>query len=81
MERWGDKKKHRHLLATLHSIKKNENENMEEFNKKINELVTSLHIDYNPPTASIPIYYVEAFNGEMRYQLRDKEPKNLKTMQ
>jgi hypothetical protein len=78
MERWGDKKKHRHLLATLHSIKKNENENMEEFNKKINELVTSLHIDYKPPTASILIYYIEAFNGEMRYQLRDKEPTNLK---
>jgi hypothetical protein len=25
-ERWGDKKEHRHLLAALHSIKKNENE-------------------------------------------------------
>jgi hypothetical protein len=33
MERWGDKKEHRHLLAALHSIKKNENETMEEFKK------------------------------------------------
>jgi hypothetical protein len=34
-ERWGDKKEHRHLLAALHSIKKNENETMEEFNKNL----------------------------------------------
>jgi hypothetical protein len=54
---------------------------MEEFNKKFNELVTSLHTDYKPPTASILIYYIEAFDGEMRYQLRDKEPTNLKASQ
>jgi hypothetical protein len=62
IERWGDKKEHRHLLATLHSIKKNENETMEEFNKKFNELVTSLHTDYKPPAVSILIYYIKAFN-------------------
>jgi hypothetical protein len=27
------------------------------------------------------IYYIEAFGGEMRYQLRDKEPANLKATQ
>jgi hypothetical protein len=56
MERWGDKKEHRHLLAALHSIKKNENETMEEFNKKFNELVTSLHTDYKPPM--LPFSYI-----------------------
>ena len=30
-----------------------------------------------PPDASILIYYIEAFEGEMRYQLRDKEPRTL----
>jgi len=80
-ERWGDKKEYRHLLAALHGIKKSENETMEEFNKKFNELVSSLHTDIKPPTASILIYYIEAFNSEMGYQLRDKEPTNLKISQ
>jgi hypothetical protein len=80
-ERWGDKKEHRHLLAALHSIKKNENETMEEFNKKFNDLISSLHKDIKPPDTSILIYYIEAFNGEMRYQLRDKEPTTLKLAQ
>jgi hypothetical protein len=66
------------LLTALHTIKKNENETMEEFNKKFNDLITSLYKDIKPPDTSIFIYYIEAFNGEMRYQLRDKEPANLK---
>ena len=34
--------------------------------------------DIKPSDTSILIYYTEAFEGEMRYQLRDKEPDNLK---
>ena len=79
IERWGDKKEYRHLLATLHDMKKNENETMEEFNKKFNDLVSSLHTNIKPPDNAILIYYIEAFGGEMRYQLRDKEPTNLKS--
>jgi hypothetical protein len=68
-------------LATLNTIKKNENKIMDEFNKKFNELVSSMHTDIKPPNDAILIYYVEAFGGEMIYQLRDKEPPNLKATQ
>jgi hypothetical protein len=71
----------RHLLAALNIVKKNENETMEEFNKKFNDLVSSLHTYIKPPDNAILIYYIEAFSGEMRYQLRDKEPTNLKIAQ
>jgi hypothetical protein len=43
-------------------------------NQKFNELVSSMHSDIKPPAEAILIYYIEAFGGEMRYQLRDKEP-------
>jgi hypothetical protein len=69
------------MLAALNTIKKNENETMDEFKKKINELVSSMRTDIKPPNDAILIYYVEAFGGEMRYQLRDKEPPNLKAAQ
>jgi hypothetical protein len=80
-EKWGEKRDHRHLLAALNTMKKNENETMDEFNKRFNELVSSMHKDIKPPKSAILIYYIEAFGGEMRYQLRDKEPTDLKTAQ
>ena len=33
-----------------------------------------MHKDIKSPDASILIYYIEGFEGEMRYRLRDKEP-------
>jgi hypothetical protein len=52
IEKWGEKKDHRQLLAALNSIKKNENETMDEFNQKFNELVSSMHDDIKPPSRS-----------------------------
>jgi hypothetical protein len=80
-DRWGDKKDDRHLLAALNSSQKKENETMEEFNKRFNDLVESLPQTIKPPDASILIYYMEDFEGEIRYQLRDKEPTSLKDAQ
>jgi hypothetical protein len=80
-ERWGDQKENRFLLATLSTSQKKENETMEEFNKKFNDLVKSLPTSIKPPPASILIHYMEAFEGEIRYQLRDKDPQTLKDAQ
>jgi hypothetical protein len=80
-EKWGKKRDHRHLLETLNTIKKTENVTMDEFNKKFNKLVSSMHSDIKPPDSAILIYYIKTFGGEMRYQLRDKEPTNLKVAQ
>jgi hypothetical protein len=69
-ERWGDQKEDRHLLASLSTSQKKENETMEEFNKNPTTI--------KPPKASILIHYMEAFEGKIKYQLRDKEPTTLK---
>jgi hypothetical protein len=80
-KRWGDHKEHRFQLAALTTIQKKENETVVEFNTKFNNLVKSLHRDIKPPDAAILIYYIEAFEGEMRYALRDKDPQNLDAAQ
>jgi hypothetical protein len=80
-KRWGDQKEHRFQLSTLITSHKNENETIEEFNAKFNSLVKSLHDDIKPSDAAVLIYYMEAFEGEMRYALRDKDPLNLKASQ
>jgi hypothetical protein len=42
---------------------------------------TTLHRDIKPSDAAILIYYIEAFEGEMRYALRDKYPQTLEATQ
>ena len=37
--------------------------------------------EFNPPDKSIFVYYIEAINGEMGYQLRDTELTDLKDAQ
>jgi hypothetical protein len=46
IEKWGEKRDQRHLLPALNTIKKNENETMDEFNKRFNELVSSMQHKY-----------------------------------
>ena len=69
------------MLAALHSIKKMENETMDEFNTKFRRVVVDLPRDIKPKNAYILISYIEAFTCDLRYQLRDKEPDHLKTAQ
>ena len=80
-KRWGDQKEHRFQLAALTTSQKKENETVVEFNTKFNSLVKSLHRDIKPSDAAILIYYIEAFEGEMRYALRDKDPQTLEATQ
>ena len=54
---------------------------MDEFNTKSRCVVADLPRDIKPKYASILISYIEAFTGDLRYQLRDKEPTDLKTAQ
>jgi hypothetical protein len=76
-KRWGDQKEHRFQLVALTTSHKKENETVGEFNTKFNSLVKSLHADILPSDTAILIYYIEAFEGEMRYALRDKDPQTL----
>ena len=54
---------------------------MEEFNTKFDNLVKGLRADIKPSRVAILIYYREAFEGEMRYALRDKDPQDLNLAQ
>jgi len=54
---------------------------MDEFNKRFNDLVKSIPTTIKPSDTAILIYYMESFEGEMRYQLRDKDPQNIKYAQ
>ena len=65
--KWGENKAPRHLLATLYSIKKMENETMDEFNTKFRRVVADLPRDIKPKNASILISYIESFTDNLWY--------------
>ena len=50
---------------------------MDEFNNKFIELSNSILATYAPPVASTLDYYIEALNGKIQYQIRDKESTTL----
>ena len=78
MEIFGEEKVPQFLLNALHSIKRNENEMMEEFNKKFRCPIVIMDTEFNRPNKSILVYFIEELGGEMRYQLRYKEPTDMK---
>ena len=53
---------------------------MEEFNKKLRDIIAYMDGEFKPPDKSILVYYIEALSGEMRYQLRDKEPTDVRLL-
>ena len=75
-EKWGENKEPRHQFAALQNIKNIENEMIEEFNTKFRRVVADLHDDINPNNASILIYYIEYFFGDLRYCRRIKLTKS-----
>ena len=68
-KKWGENKEPKHLLAALYSIKKMENETMDEFNTKFMRVVVDLPRDIKPKNASILILYIEAFMWWLKVQV------------
>ena len=81
MEIWGEWKDNHHLLASLNTIKRNENETIEEFIKRFNDTISSFLATISLPLISILIHFIEAFNKKISYQLRVKDPQDLKAAQ
>lgn len=76
-EKFGDKKEERNLLNAINHIKKQENETVEEFNKRFNDIVKALPDDIKPQDKSLLIYYVDACNVDTSYEMRRKECNDL----
>ena len=77
MGKYGERRENSHLISAISTIKKNENETMEEFNKRFNELVKSMPATVKPPDEFLLCSYLDAFGVDTAYELRRKEPTTL----
>ena len=77
MGKFGKNKENRHLINAISFMKKNENEIMEEFNKRSNDLVKRIPATIKLPDEFLLCSYLDAFSADTAYELRRKEPANL----
>ena len=56
LEIFGENKEPHFLLNALHSIKRKENEMMEEFNKTLRDIIARMYDEFKPPNKSILVY-------------------------
>lgn len=60
-------------------MKKNENKEMDEVNKRFNDTIKSLPQDYKPLDKSLLLHYHDAFIVHISYELRHEKPTYLKS--
>jgi hypothetical protein len=66
--RWWD------TWAQFNQVKKKENEIVNEFITIFDRLYNQIPIDYHPTTSSVYLLYMNAFEGQFLYNLKDKNP-------
>ena len=61
------------LATQFNQIKKKENETIGEFISRFDTLYNQIPIDYHPTTSLFCFLYMNAFEGQFRYILKDKK--------
>lgn len=77
-EQYGEKPNPHYILNEFNNIKKLPNESIPKFNVRFQKGMHRLSLVMNLEDSMCLTTYFNAFDGNMAYQLRDKEPRNLK---
>jgi len=81
LARWQEKKNPLQILAEYNSMKRNPNETIQEFTSRFNTVYNSIPYDMKPPPGFYLLHYPVAFDPDMAYQLRERDPTTLEEMQ
>jgi hypothetical protein len=65
------------LVSQFDQINKKENETMSQFDTRFNRLYSHVLTYFYPTTAKVHLLYVNAFDGEFFFILKDKNPTSL----
>jgi len=76
-DKFGDKTEGKYLVKDLNTIKKKENEMVEEFNQRFNGLLKDMTQDYKPLDKTMLEQFLEAFNDDTQYEIRCAKPVTL----
>jgi hypothetical protein len=76
-DRWSTKANGGTLGAQFNQIKKREYETIKEFITIFDKLYNHIPTDYHSTTSSVHFLYINAFEGQFRFILKDKNPTSL----
>jgi hypothetical protein len=75
--RWTTKKEKRMLVTQFNEINKKENEIVSEFDKIFDKLYSQIPTNLCPSDTFVCLLYMNAFDGEFHFILKDKKPTDL----
>ena len=81
INKWETKANPRRLLAEYMSLKRNVGESVHDYSMRFNIIYNALPPHMKPPQGMALVKYLEGFDADMAYQLRDKEYNTLEDMQ
>jgi hypothetical protein len=76
-DKWLEKKDVWFLLSALTNIKRNENETIDEFDKRFDNIVQDIPQTHQPTADTILMYYMNAFQGNFSFFLHTANPTTL----
>ena len=79
--KWGEKRDHGYVLTEFNSLRKNDNEDITEFIKRLNKLYNDLPAKIKPHQAVVKVVFAEAFEPNFGFNLREIRSTSLDQIQ
>ena len=80
MRKWEEKKNPLQILAEYNALKMNPNEFVQYFTTRFNKIYDSIPENIKPPPGLALLHYLDGFDLDMAYQLRERNTSTLEQM-
>ena len=80
INKWQVRKNPLQILSDYNNLKRNTRESVQDFCTRFNSVYNALPPDLKPPQGSALAKFLEGFDPEMAYELREKDPLTLEYM-
>ena len=81
LDRWVVKGNVFLLLEEYEHLKRKPGETVHQFSARFNQVYHAIPTDIRPPPGSVHLHYLDAFDPEMEFQLRERNTASLEEMQ
>jgi len=81
LDRWIIKVNHFVIMEEYNQLKRHPNETIQQFSDRFNQVYYSMPENIRPPHDSALLHYPSAFDSEIEFRLRERDPKTLVQMQ
>lgn len=72
-QKWGEKRNHEYVLTEFNYIMKKPEEDILEFIRRFNKQYNNLPGEINPPQVASRVVFVEAFESDFGFTLRERK--------